>query len=113
MTTSSDAFDSDTPQHRLECLIKSGRVIPYLVNNADKEHSQVRWCIYGAPDTNELYVSVTNGTHQFVRAVHSAVFHPPMRDRIFGIDVCDLDLAGGLSSAMWRDFGPLLVRTGS
>jgi len=88
---------------RLERLLKSGCVIPYIMDNADREHPGVRWCVYGAPETNELFVSATNGPVVFVRAVASAVIVPPMCDRVFGIDVRDLQLAGDLTAIMWRD----------
>jgi len=88
---------------RLRQLIKAGRVIPYLVDNADREHPSVRWCVYGAPDSGELFVSATSGSTVVVRAVKSELVYPPMADRIFGIDVRDLRTAGDVSAAIWRD----------
>ena len=96
-------------RQRLEMLIKAGRGIPYMMDNADREFPAVRWCVYGAPDTGELFVSVTNGTVMFVRAVVSDLLFPPMADRVFGIDVRDLRLAGDLTAAMWRDHRDALL----
>lgn len=103
LMTNDDNHHSHDDRSRLARLIREGRAIPYLVDNPDREHPRVRWCIYGVPETNQLFVSATNGAFTVVRSVASPVVLPPMHDRIFGIDVDDLRVAGDLSAAIWQD----------
>lgn len=97
--------DKGGDRSRLERFIQKGTVIEYMTDNADRQFASVRWSVYGAWETNEVFVRVTNGSRVFVRAAPSELAFPVMRDRIWGIDVRDLRLAGDLSAAIWNDHG--------
>jgi hypothetical protein len=86
---------------RLALLIDQGRCISYA-ENVDKKYAHIKWFIYGCPETNEIIVKVQSNKAVFYDSVPSEVVYPPMRDRVFGIDVTDEVLASKLSDKMWK-----------
>ena len=63
----------------------------------NKEHPFIKCSIYGAPDRNELFVKLESRSVSFVEAIPSALIHPPMADRILGMDVLDAECAFSLT----------------
>jgi hypothetical protein len=105
-----DAKENEpTAAARLSELLRSENAIPYHVDFPDKEFSHIKLSIYGAPETNELFVKLTNGTATFVETVKSGLLYPAMADRIFGMDVLDSQLAFNLADAMWEKHKSVLV----
>jgi len=94
---------------RLVQLLLARRTIPYHENIPDPEYRSVTCSIYGAPETNELFVKLTNGTVTFVEAIESPLLAPPMADRIFGIDVLDNAVASNLADQMWEKHKDALI----
>jgi hypothetical protein len=88
---------------RLDALLASNEhIIPYMENVADREFPFVTLSVYGATETNELFLSLTNGRIRFVEVIESPVFFPVMADRIFGIDVLDSHAALSHADQMWE-----------
>lgn len=100
---------SPSPVDRLAELLRLRQTIPYHENIADKEYPNVTCSVYGAPETNELFVKLTNGTVTFVDVEKSDLLHPPMADRIFGMDVADHHTAFSLATRMWEKRRDALV----
>jgi hypothetical protein len=100
----------DDPAARLTVLLKTNKHIPFHVDLPDKEYPYVTLSIYGAVETNELFVKLTNGTSTFVEVVDSPLLAPGMADRIFGMDVSDSDAAFALANEMWEKHRDELVR---
>jgi hypothetical protein len=105
-----DVNQSESPAaDRLAELLRAEKAFPYHVDLPDKEFSYVKLSIYGAPETNELFVKLTNGRVTFVEAVKSGLLYPAMADRIFGMDVLDSQVAFNLADAMWKKHKSTLV----
>ncbi|MBE2213504.1 MAG: hypothetical protein IAE82_06500 [Opitutaceae bacterium] len=98
---------------RLEALLKAGRVIPYMENIPDREFTYVTCSVFGAPDTDELFVRLSNGRVTFVEAIESGLVYPAMADRIFGMDVQDQHDAFNLADRMWEAHRDALVQAES
>jgi hypothetical protein len=89
---------------RLAQLIARNQVIHYFTSR-DKEHGEIRWNVYGAPASSEIIVVAEVKGEAFYEAGPSPLEHPPMVDRIFGIDVRDRDVADKLSNDIWERHG--------
>jgi hypothetical protein len=98
-----------TAEERLAELLRSEKTFPYHENIPDKEFSFVKLSIYGAPDTNELFVKLTNGRDTFVEVIQSGLLWPAMADRIFGMDVEDSRDAFNLADRMWEEHKNVLA----
>ena|SRR5258708_1191518 len=98
------------PAARLAALLTTNKFIPFHVDVPDKEFSYIRLSIYGATETNELFVKLTNGKTTFVDVVDSPLISPAMGDRIFGMDSSDTDVAFALVNQMWDDHQGALVK---
>lgn len=94
---------------RLDRLLQSNGCIVYHENLPDREYPEVLCSIYGATKSNELFVRLTNGTSTFVEAVPSDLLHPPMADRIFGMDIADHHTAFNLATSMWEKYQNVLM----
>jgi hypothetical protein len=94
---------------KLAELLLAKQTIPYHENIPDKEFPIVTYSVYGAPETNELFVKLTNGTVTFVEAIESPLLSPPMADRIFGLDVLDHAVASDLADQMWEKHKAALI----
>ena len=93
----------DDPAARLEQLIRNGKgLLPFFENVPDKEFPKVNCSVYGATETNELFVKLANGTVTFVEAIPSGLVCPAMADRIFGMDAADEHEAFALAEKMWE-----------
>jgi len=99
-------------EKRLAALIAAGKYIPFEKDLPDKEFAYIKCSIYGATDTNELFVKLANGQISFVEAIPSALIHPPMADRRFGMDVIDSQVAFALAEQMWVKYRGRLIREG-
>lgn len=93
---------------RLEQLLASKKLIPFHVDLPDKEYDFIKLSIYGAFETNELFVRVTNGKFTFVRVIDSPVLHPEMRDRIWGMDAEDSSVAFAEAESVWNEHAEVL-----
>ncbi len=100
---------NDGPE-RLAALLQTTDFIPFLRDVPDNEHPQVRCSIYGAIKTNELFVELTNGRVSFVAIVPSPLLHPPMADRLFGMDADDADEAFAAAEQLWKQHKDALLR---
>lgn len=94
---------------RLQELLLKKKYIPYHENIPDEEFPHVTCSVYGAPETNELFVKLTNGTVTFVETIESSLLSPPMADRIFGMDVLDSAAAFNLADQMWKKHKAALI----
>lgn len=92
----------ETPEARLERLLRARACIVYHDDLPDPEFPHVRCSIFGAPKTNELFVKLTNGTVTFVAVTPSPVSFPAMADRLFGLDDSDHSVAFGLADQLWE-----------
>ena len=101
---------NQNPTLRLEQLLADRRFIAYEENLPDKEYPFVLLSIYGAPETNELFLKLTNGKVTFVEAFESGLIFPPMADRIFGLDAQDADDAYRRAEQLWEKHKDELVR---
>lgn len=100
---------SDDPAARLAQLLQTKSCIVYDEDLPDREQPTVRYSVYGAPKTNELFVRVSNGSLAFVAVAQSAVLFPLMADRIFGLDAADERVALELADALWQKHRAKLV----
>lgn len=91
----------ETPEARLEKLLRARACIVYHKDLPDPEYPHVRCSIFGAPKTNELFVKLTNGAVSFVAVTKSPVTFPAMADRLFGLDAADHAVAFGLADKLW------------
>ncbi len=101
---------ADDPVARLAALLRTDKYIPFHVDLPDKEFPYVTLSIYGAVQTNELFVRLTNGISTFVEVIDSPLFAPAMADRIFGMDALDADVAFARANEMWEKHRNELVR---
>lgn len=104
----------NSPQDAVERLTELFQVkgmIPYHENIPDKEYAHIKLSVYGAPATNELFVKLTNGAVTFVDVAKSDLLHPPMADRIFGMDVLDHQTALRVADKMWEKHRTALIAT--
>jgi hypothetical protein len=92
----------------LKAIIETRRCIAYFEKITDQENSEVLWSCYGEPDTNQVIVKLEKGNKSFYNAVQSPVVSPPMRDRIWGIDILDEQEAMKLSERMWERYNDQL-----
>ena len=85
--------------------------IEYVMNLEDKDHPQVRWSVLGDPYTNNLHIRVCNNETgvKFEEVITAAVLHPPMCDRIFGIDIDDHNKALVHAEIMWEKYKEQLL----
>jgi hypothetical protein len=100
---SSDPPAPESPDARLQRLLRAKACIVYHDNLPDPEYPKVKCSIYGAPKTNELFVRISNGRVAFVAVARSPVDFPVMADRIFGLDVADHAVAFGLADSVWEE----------
>ena len=101
------------PKERLEQLIASDKTMVFMQDNADKEYPKIKYDLFGAPETNELFVRVKAGDAVFVAVTKSPLLVPRMADRIWGPDVADWQAADELSSKLWEKHrGALLAAIG-
>ena len=106
--------DSQSPTDaaaRLAEIIATKKFIPFHVDLPDKEYVHIKGSIYGAIETNELFVKLTNGKTTFVESVESPLLAPAMADRIFGMDVSDSNVAFALANEMWEKHKDALIGT--
>jgi hypothetical protein len=101
--------ENDDAAGRLAELLRTKGMIPYYEDVPDKEVSYVKYSIYGAPKTNELFVKLTNGKVTFVESVKSRLDFPAMADRIFGMDILDHEDALALTDRMWEEHKKSLI----
>jgi hypothetical protein len=112
MTSRSEANEPDTESAaaRLERLLRAKACIVYHENLPDREYSDVKCSIYGAPKTNELFVRISNGRIAFVAVTPSPLDFPVMADRLFGLDVLDHAVAFGLADQLWEQHREALIK---
>jgi len=99
ITASQSPKDAAT---RLAEIIARKKFIPYLNDLPDKEFPHIKASIFGAFETNELFVKLTNGKATFVEAIDSPLLAPAMADRIFDMDVLDSNVAFARANEMWE-----------
>jgi len=87
---------------RLAALLETTKFIPFEIDIADKEYAYIKLSIYGAIETNELFVKLTNGKAVFVDVVESPLDYPRMGDRIFGMDASDAQVSFALATRLWE-----------
>ncbi len=92
----------DTAAARLTALLATTKYIPFEIDIPDKEYAYIKLSIYGAIETNELFVKLTNGNVVFVEVVESPLDYPRMGDRIFGMDASDAQVAFALATRLWE-----------
>lgn len=89
---------------RLAALFESKKnLIVFHSELPDNEYPQVRCSIYGATETNELFVKLASDKAAFVEAIDSPLLAPSMADRIFGMDAADAQAAFELAERMWTN----------
>jgi hypothetical protein len=89
---------------RLEALTQAPETMEYL-DTTDKDFPEIRWTIFGAPNTDEIIVRAQVHGKSFYMAGASPLLYPSMIDRIFGIDIDDHALASSLSNQLWERDG--------
>lgn len=85
---------------RLNEFLETGDAVEFFLTS-DKEYGGLRWGVYGAPPTNEVFVLADANGRIFVSAAPSILLFPPMSDRKFGIDIADQFVAEKLSAEIW------------
>lgn len=98
-----------TPAQRLKSFIRWDQVIPFELDAPSRAHPYIKFSIFGAVTTNELYVRLSNGRRVFVAAVASPLVAPAMADRRFGIDVLDQVAAIQLAETLWKAHSSALI----
>ena len=98
---------------RLTKMIEGKKVIPFHLEMPDKEYPDIKCSIYGAIQTNELFVRLVGNGREFVEAVDSPLLFPCMVGRIFGMDVQDHSCAFALADKMWGKYQVELRQSGS
>lgn len=85
--------------------------ISYVVDAEDIHDSRVCWSVTGLIDTNQLVINVRNKKTgvTFEEVIDAAVLHPPMCDRIFGIDASDQHKCAVHSDMMWEKYKDQLL----
>ncbi len=76
-------------------------LIPYMENIEDKDEPRLCWSVFGYPEKNEILVALTGDSVTLIGAKTSSVAFPPMKDRVFGIDVADDALAERMSLELY------------
>ena len=98
-----------TAEDRLLCLILDGKCLEYEKDRPDRDHARVRWSVYGAPETNELYVMLRFGETRIVEIVASPVADPPMAQRTGFTHRKDLEAALELADKMLLKYSAVLA----
>ena len=90
--------------------IKAGKAIIFGADIPDNEYIEIRWSQYGLVDTNEIAVVVTCGSKTFAAVDSSRLDVPVMADRIWGMDVFDVELAADLGDKLWESYSTELLQ---
>lgn len=77
--------------------------------NEDKEYPEIIWHCYGLTASNEVAVIARCGNLEIGACRESSLLFPVMADRIWGMDVDDVDLALLLSEEIWNRDGERLL----
>ena len=101
--------EPDSAASRLEGYLRANACIVYHEDLPDREYAYVKCSIYGVPNTNELFVRMSNGKVSFVAVAPSPVEFPLMADRIFGLDAADHAVAFGLADKLWEQNRTVLI----
>lgn len=94
---------------RLAAAMRREEVIDYGVGMPDKEVPEVTWARYGLIESNEVVVTATVGALCLGIADESWLIYPAMIDRIFGMDVHDVELAAQLAEKLWSTHSDMLL----
>lgn len=78
------------------------RAITFGDEAPDNEFPEIKWQCYGLIDSNEVAVIARCGELKLGICRESYLIHPPMADRIFGMDVADDQLVAELSEELWK-----------
>jgi hypothetical protein len=92
----------------LERQIREGECICQMQASADPECPAVTWSQYGLIATNEVVVTACCAELGYYIKAPSMVAHPPMADRIHGMDVLDAQLGLRLGERLWALHGAAL-----
>ena len=74
------------------------------ISEPDKERPDILWEVFGDELTEEIVVVATFDEQCFEKRTRSPISHPPMCDRIFGIDMWDDQLAKDMSNEIYDEF---------
>jgi hypothetical protein len=87
---------------RVTEALERKRAITFGDESPDNEFPEIKWQCYGLIDSNEVAVIARCGDLQLGICRESYLLHPPMADRIFGMDVADDQLVAELSEELWN-----------
>jgi hypothetical protein len=88
--------------------IHDGECICQMQASADPECPAVTWSQYGLIATNEVVVTACCADLGYFIKAPSMVAHPPMAERIYGMDVLDAQLGLRLGERLWKLHGAAL-----
>ena len=96
-----DVETSDQVLSRLAQAKADMKAICFGEGMRDKEQPEVMWSQYGLIDTNEIVVIARYCALEFAIVGPSPLIYPAMADRIFGMDLADMDFALSLADRLW------------
>lgn len=90
---------------RVASALEVNKAIKYDDGCPDKEYPEIVWHTFGIFDSNEIAVIAHCGELKIGMASPSTLLHPPMADRIFGIDMSDRQLSFQIADQIWSRHG--------
>ena len=94
--------ESDKVVARLKIQVEARQVIEYDRDRPDNFVPGVFWSSYGVIPTNEIMVVAKAHGEIYGIAARSNLEYPFMADRIFGMDVMDVDTRNELTDKLWQ-----------
>lgn len=97
--------DSADVIRRVVRALEANKAVEYDAGCPDKEYPELVWHTYGIFDSNEIAVIARCGDLRIGMASLSILLHPPMADRVYGIDISDSQLAFQIADQIWSRHG--------
>jgi hypothetical protein len=96
---------------KFEKLMRSKAFYIYSENEEDNVCKGWYWNLYGAYETNFLWMTVEDSESKnvYVGFVESPLVYPPMIERKFGMDVADVTICGALSNVIGDVYAEELI----
>lgn len=98
----SDAPSSESVVQRVLQARESNQAITYCDESPDNEYPEIKWQFFGLIQTNEIATVARCGQFVVAACCKSPLLFPPMADRIFGVDVSDMQAALELGNEIWK-----------